>query len=40
MFLISEEVSIRNVHKQCFNIMLLNIAGVGFLYIKQVLIRY
>ena len=39
MFFISQKVGIRGVYEQCFNIMLPDIAGIGFLETEKIIIR-
>jgi hypothetical protein len=39
MFFVSEEVRIARINKKCFNVMLPDIAGIGFLKVEQVIIR-
>ena len=39
VFFIIQEISIQSIHKNCFYIMLSDIACIGFLYIEQIFVR-
>ena len=40
LLFIPQEISIRSINEECFNIMLFDIVGVGLLQVKQVFVGY